>query len=166
MNLSTATLINSKEHQAGIAIALFEGNITPNSNLKDCTVNVLNSTNSLYRFSIREIQYPNKQVAITFEFGNSEGIDDSEIERICIETLSPFYQSSIGLKQVIRTKFEIIDKDTLSVNRTQVTAIDSEIADLGIMGFTVGPYNSAFNDQICQGLISAEISRKGLEGAK
>ena len=166
MNLSTVALLNSKEYQTDIAIALFEGNVTPNSNLKDCTVNVLDSTNSLYRFSIREIQYPNKQVEFAFEFGNSQSIDDSEIERVCIEVLSPFYQSSIVLKQIIRTKFEIIDKDTLSVSRKQVTAIDSELAELGIMGFTVGPYNSAFNDQICQGLISAEISRKGLEGVR
>jgi len=166
MNLSTQVFLNSKENQTDIAIALFDGKVTPSLKLKDCTINVHDSPNSLYRFSIREIRNPNSQVEFAFEFGNSAGLDDSEIERICIEVISPFYQGSISLKKVIRTKFEIIDGDTLAANRKQVSALDSELADLGIMGFTVGPFNSAFNDQICQGLICAEISRKGFSDAK
>ena len=166
MNLSSQVFLDTKEIRTDIAIALFDGKVTPNFNLKDCTINVHGSPNSLYRFSIREIRDPSNQVQFAFEFGNSEVLDDSEIERICIEVISPHYKGSISLKKVIRTKLEIIDGDTLTEKQKHVSALDSNLEDLGIMGFTVGPYNSAFNDQICQGLICAEISRRGLSNAK
>jgi hypothetical protein len=160
MNLSTQVFLDTKDIQTDIAIALFDGKVTPNFNLKDCTINVHGSPTSLYRFSIREIRNPINQVQFAFEFGNSAGLDDSEIERICIEVISPHYQGSISLKKVIRAKLEIIDGDTLTEKQKYVSAQDSILENLGIMGFTVGPYNSAFNDQICQGLICAEISRE------
>jgi hypothetical protein len=166
MNLSSQVFFDTKEIKTDVAIALFDGEITPNFSLKDCTINVHASPNSLYRFSIREIRNPSNQFQFAFEFGNSAGLDDSEIERICIEVISPHYQGSISLKKVIRTKLEIIDGDTLTEKRKYLSAQDSILENLGIMGFTVGPYNSAFNDQICQGLICAEISRKGLTNAK
>lgn len=159
MNLSTQVFLDTKELQTDIAIALFDGEATTNFNLKDCTINVHGSLNSLYRFSIREIRHPSNQVQFAFEFGNSAGLDDSEIERICIEVISPHYQGFISLKKIIRTKLEIIDGDTLTEKQKCVSAQDSVLESLGIMGFTVGPFNSAFNDQICQGLICAETSR-------
>ena len=166
INLAHEELQSSNGNRTDIAIALFEGEVSPISKLKDCTVNVHNSSNSLYRFSIREIRNPIKQVEFAFEFGNCAGLGDSEIVRICIEELSPFYQSSIVLSKVIRTEFEIIDLETLTANRERIVAIDSQLADRGIMAFTVGPYNSAFNDQICQGLVCAEISKEGFSDAK
>ena len=166
MKLSTEAFLDSKKNKTEIAIALFEG-ITPlNLKLKDCTVNVHNSPNSLYRYSVREIQTPINHFEFAFEFGNSEGLDDDNIERICIEEIQPVYQSAITLNSIIRTKFEITDVEMLKENRERIKAIDSELADLGILGFTVGPYNSAFNDQICQGLVCAEISKEGLHNAK
>ena len=166
MQLANTELSNVDESRTDIAVALFEASGLDAGPLNDCTVNVYNSPNSLYRFSIRKIAAPSEHMEFVFEFGNSAEVDDAELERISIEQIMPFYESPITLKKIVRAKFSITSPEILAASQDLINAIDSELASQGIMGFTVGPYNSAFNDQLCQGIICAENSRKGSQDAK
>ena len=157
---------NVHEIRTDIAVALFEASDLDAGLLNDCTVNVYSSPDSLYRFSIRKIADPSEHVEFSFEFGNSAEVDDDELMRISIEQIMPFFESPITLKKIVRTKFSITSPEILTANQNLINAIDSELASRGIMGFTVGPYNSAFNDQLCQGIICAENSRRGSQDAK
>lgn len=166
MQLANREFSNVSENRTDIAVALFDASDLDAGPLNDCTVNVCNSPNSLYRFSIRKITAPSEHMEFAFEFGNCAEVDDAELKRISIEEIKPFYQSPITLKKIVRAKFSITSPEMLAANQNQVNAIDSVLVSKGIMGFTVGPYNSAFNDQLCQGIICAENSRKGSQDAK
>jgi hypothetical protein len=150
-----------KRERADIAVALFDCFDSMNMQLKDSTVNIHNSPVSLYRYSIREIQSPTRHLELAFEFGNGGVMSDDALETLCVEQISPFFEASVILKKVIRAKFTISTPDSLKIDRDHINQIDSELGNLGITGFTVGPHNSAFNDQLCQGLICAEIAKKG-----
>ncbi len=149
------------KERADIAVALFDCFDSVDVKLKNTTVNIHNSPVSMYRYSIREIHKPSTHLELAFEFGNCDAISDSELEKLSNEQISSFFEGSIVLKKVIRAKFSISTPDSLKTDHDQINQIDSELEDLGIKGFTVGPHNSAFNDQICQGLICAEISKEG-----
>jgi len=166
LGIERARTSNTLQERTDIAVALFDSFDSMDAHLKDSTVNIHNSPVSMYRYSIREIHLPSKHFEFAFEFGNCGDVSDDEIEKFSVEQISPLFEAPIIFKKVIRAKFSFTSPDSLLIDRHYINQIDSELGDLGIAGFTVGPYNSAFNDQLCQGIICAEHSRKGSQDAK
>jgi len=152
-------LKTNSDTKANIAVAIFEG-IDVMSDFDDCTVNVQSHPSSLYRISIRQIFKPTNHLQFTLEFGDAEGLSEIEIKTMSATEIGKFYSGSSKFKKIIRTKFPITSAKTLADHSKRIAAYESELCDNGIIGFLISQQNSAFNDQLCQGLLSAEQTRK------